>query len=51
MGATGTAIRKAKPPDKPQRLPDGGGLHLELSAAGGKWWRRKYRFDGKEKRT
>ena len=50
MPLTDTAIRKAKPADKPQRLPDGGGLYLELSPAGGKWWRLKYRFDGKEKR-
>jgi len=25
-------------------------LYIEVSAAGGKWWRLKYRFDGKEKR-
>jgi len=25
-------------------------LYLEVSPAGGKWWRWKYRFDGKEKR-
>jgi len=29
---------------------DGGGLYLEVSPAGGKLWRLKYRFDGKEKR-
>jgi integrase len=50
MTLTDTAIRKAKPTDKPQRLFDGGGLYLELSPAGGKWWRLKYRFGGKEKR-
>lgn len=32
------------------RLFDGGGLYLELAPAGGKWWRLKYRFLGKEKR-
>ncbi|MEW9624700.1 tyrosine-type recombinase/integrase [Rhodanobacter geophilus] len=47
---TDTAIRKAKPADKSQRLFDGGGLYLEISPAGGKWWRLKYRFAGKEKR-
>lgn len=47
---TDTAIRKAKPADKPQRLFDGGGLYLEVSPAGGKLWRLKYRFGGKEKR-
>jgi integrase len=29
---------------------DAGGLYLELSPAGGKWWRLKYRHSGKEKR-
>ena len=29
---------------------DGGGLYLEISPSGGKWWRLKYRFAGKEKR-
>jgi Integrase len=47
---TDTAIRKAKPADKPQRLFDGGGLYLEISPAGGKLWRWKYRIGGKEKR-
>lgn len=47
---TDTAIRKAKPADKPQRLFDGGGLYLEVSPAGGKLWRWKYRISGKEKR-
>ena len=47
---TDTAIRKTKPSDKPVRMFDGGGLYLEISPTGGKWWRLKYRFDGKEKR-
>lgn len=50
MKLTDAAIRKAKPGDKPRRLADGGGLYLEIAPAGGKWWRYKYRFDGKEKR-
>ncbi|MDR1075696.1 MAG: integrase arm-type DNA-binding domain-containing protein, partial [Xanthomonadaceae bacterium] len=50
MPLTDTAIRKAKPTDKTQRLFDGGGMYLEISPAGGKWWRLKYRFGGKEKR-
>ncbi len=29
---------------------DGGGLYLEVAPSGGKWWRLKYRFAGKEKR-
>ena len=47
---TDTAIRKAKPSDKPVRKFDGGGLYLEIAPTGGKLWRLKYRFDGKEKR-
>ncbi|HMM38187.1 MAG TPA: integrase arm-type DNA-binding domain-containing protein [Desulfovibrio sp.] len=47
---TNTAIRNAKPGPKPQRLFDGGGMYLEISPAGGKLWRLKFRFGGKEKR-
>lgn len=50
MPLTDTAIRKIKPAAKTQRLFDGGGLYLEVSPNGGKWWRQKYRFLGKEKR-
>jgi len=47
---TDTAIRNARPAAKPQKLYDGGGLYLEVAPTGGKWWRLKYRFGGKEKR-
>ena len=50
MSLTDAAIRKAKPADKPVRKFDGGGLYIELSPAGGKLWRLKYRYGGKEKR-
>lgn len=50
MPLTDTALRNAKPGPKTQRLFDGAGLYLEISPAGGKWWRLKYRIDGKEKR-
>ncbi len=50
MPLTDTAIRNAKPSEKPIRLFDGGGLYIEVSPSGGKWWRLKYRFAGKEKR-
>ncbi|MFT3816652.1 MAG: integrase arm-type DNA-binding domain-containing protein [Rubrivivax sp.] len=46
---TDVAIRKAKPGDKPRKLFDGAGLYLELRPTGGRWWRFKYRFGGKEK--
>jgi integrase len=50
MPLTDTAIRNAKPRGKSFKLFDERGLHLEISPSGGKWWRLKYRFDGKEKR-
>jgi integrase len=50
MPLTDTTIRNAKAGEKPVRLFDGGGLYLEVSPTGGKWWRLKYRFGGKEKR-
>lgn len=50
MPLTDTLIRSAKPTEKAQRMFDGSGLYLEISPSGGKWWRLKYRFAGKEKR-
>ena len=50
IALTVTAIKNVKPSKKAKRLFDGGGLYLEVSPSGGKWWRLKYRFAGKEKR-
>jgi hypothetical protein len=50
MPLTDTAIRNAAPRERPYRLADGEGMYLEVSPAGGKYWRLKYRFGGKEKR-
>jgi len=50
MSLSDTAIRNAKPKDKPYRMHDDGGLYVEVSPAGGRLWRMKYRFGGKEKR-
>jgi hypothetical protein len=50
MPLTDTAVRKAKPRNNSFRLFDERGLYVEISPAGGKWWRFKYRFNGKEKR-
>jgi integrase len=47
---TDTAVRNAKPQAKSVKLFDGGGLYLEISPTGSKWWRWKYRFGGKERR-
>lgn len=46
---TDMQIRNAKPRTNLYRLADGNGLHLEISPAGGKLWRLRYRFGGKEK--
>ena len=35
---------------EPGKHFDGGGLYLELTKAGGRYWRLKYRHGGKEKR-
>ena len=50
MPLTDTAIRAIKPTSKTAKFFDGGGLYLEVAPSGGKWWRLKYRFQGKEKR-
>jgi integrase len=58
MPLTDVAIRNAKPgitpkgiqTDKSYKMGDAAGLYLEVSPTGGKWWRLKYRFGGKEKR-
>ncbi len=36
--------------NQPGKYFDGGGLYLELTKAGGRYWRLKYRHGGKEKR-
>jgi len=49
MPLTDTAIRKAKPGAKAVRMYDERGLYLEVAPSGGKWWRFKFAFGGKEK--
>ncbi|HMT94789.1 integrase arm-type DNA-binding domain-containing protein [uncultured Thiothrix sp.] len=39
----------AKPKDKPYKLFDSGGLSVLVHSNGSKYWRFKYRFEGKEK--
>jgi integrase len=46
---TDAAIRKAKPSQKQRKMFDSRGLFLLVTPAGGKLWRLKYRFDGREK--
>lgn len=46
---TNTAVKNAKPRTKPYKLSDGKGLYMLITPNGGKYWRVKYRFAGKEK--
>ena len=50
MPLTDRAIRSAKHESRTRKMFDSGGLYLELAPSGGKWWRFKYYFGGKEKR-
>jgi len=50
MPLTDIAIRNAKPRAKPYKLGDALGLFLLVQPTGGKFWRVKYRVDGKEKK-
>lgn len=49
MPLTDAKVRNAKPKNKQFKIFDTDGLFLLVSPAGGKWWRFKYRFGGKEK--
>jgi len=50
MPLTCTAIRNAKPLDKPYKLSDAQGLYLLIKPNGSELWQLKYRFGGKEKK-
>ncbi|WP_454825922.1 tyrosine-type recombinase/integrase [Paraburkholderia xenovorans] len=43
------AVKSAKPRERAYKLADERGLYLLVSPAGGKLWRFKYRFGGKER--
>lgn len=42
-------VKAAKPKNKLYKLHDSGGLFLAVTPTGAKYWRFKYRFNGKEK--
>ncbi len=50
MPLTDRASATRSPTAKPYNLSMAGGLYIEVAPSGGKWWRFKYRFAGKEKR-
>lgn len=49
MALTDLKIRTAKPKEKPYKISDALGLYLHVFPNGSKYWRMRYRFDGKEK--
>lgn len=50
MKLTARQVDTAKPKEKPYKLSDGGGLYLEVTPNGSRYWRMKYRINGKENR-
>ena len=49
MTLSDTAIRNAKPKEKPFKISDEKGMYLLVSPNGSKYFRLKYRFGGKER--
>lgn len=50
MALTDTAVRRAKPKDKPYKVGDSLGLYLQVNPGGSKLWRVKYRLHGLERK-
>lgn len=50
MNLSDIQVRKSKSESKAYKLSDGGGMYLEVMPNGSKYWRLKYRFEGKEKK-
>jgi integrase len=49
MPLTDAAVRAAKPREKAYKMADGQGMYLHVAPNGAKYWRLKYRVDGKER--
>lgn len=49
MKLTDTACKKAKAESTQRKISDGGGLYLLIKPCGGKYWRLKYYFLGRER--
>ena len=49
MALSDTAVRTAKPRERAFSMPDGAGLYVWVTPAGGKLWRWGYKYSGKEK--
>jgi integrase len=48
MPLTNAALKNAQPAEKAYKLSDGRGLYVLITPSGGKLFRQKYRFQGKE---
>lgn len=44
-----TKIESLKAKDKPHKVSDAHGLYVDVRLSGRKYWRQKYRYNGKEK--
>jgi hypothetical protein len=49
MALSDTALRKAKPADKPYRMSDQDSLYAIVQPTGAIWWRMDYRINGVRK--
>ncbi|HYA41325.1 MAG TPA: integrase arm-type DNA-binding domain-containing protein [Syntrophobacteraceae bacterium] len=49
MSLNDPKVKNAKPKEKQYKLSDSDGMYLLVTPEGGKYWRLKYRFGGKEK--
>ena len=49
MPLTDAKVKNAKPGAKGYKMADGGGMYLLVDPKGGKYWRLKYRIEGREK--
>jgi hypothetical protein len=49
MALTETIVKRAKAKGRDYKISDGAGLYLLIKTTGSKYWRFKYRLDGKEK--
>lgn len=49
MPLTDISVRQAKARTRPYKISDGAGLMLLIQPNGAKWWRMRYRIEGREK--
>lgn len=49
MALTDLKVKNAKPGERPYKMYDEKGLYLLVTPNGGKWWRLRYTYRGKEK--